>query len=153
VTGLQQSRSNISLNRSNSKLGGTSALLLWVQKRVMHVEVPTGWKTGWQDGLVLCSLAINFWPDCIDFNSLSQEDTPEMRLKNCEIAMDVFEKHGIPSLMDPEDLSSVAYVEPRSLQTYVSEIRKRLEPKAGEGASPALSTRKNADIASIPGSL
>jgi hypothetical protein len=42
------SSSNIS--RSMSKLSGTSALLLWTQKRVKHCDPPSGWKTGWQDG-------------------------------------------------------------------------------------------------------
>lgn len=144
--------SSINLGRSMSKLSGTSALLLWVQKRVTHVEAPSGWKTGWQDGLVLCSLVSHFYPDAIDFEALPKDGELESRVKNVTLAMEILEKNGVPSLLDPQDMADVQFTEPRSLQTYISEIRKRLDPNpegnslssadSTPGATP-LSSRKN----------
>ena len=135
--------SSSNINRSMSKLSGTSALLLWCQKRISDCEAPSGWKTGWSDGLALCSLARHFFPDAIDFATLRHDtDELEARMSNCQTALKLFETNGVPMLIEAEDLAEQAVAEPRSLQTFLSEIRKRLDPDPNDATNtPGLSRR------------
>jgi hypothetical protein len=117
--------------RATGKLSGTQALLRWVQKRTdfVYADVDLGnWKNSWQDGLGLCALAHHFFPAEIDYASLVNTTRDDWRY-NIKLAFAVFEAHGVPQLLDPEDLVDVETVEPRSMQTYLSEIRKRLDPQ------------------------
>lgn len=88
----------------------------------------TGWKQGWRDGLALCALAENFFPADVDWDSLPKDSARESYVANYLLAFHLFEKNGVPSLLEPEDMVDSDQAEPRSLQTYISEIRKRLDP-------------------------
>jgi hypothetical protein len=125
--------------RMTGKLTGAQALLKWCQKRTdyKYRGVDLGnWKQAWQDGRGLCAIAHHFFNDAVDFDSLKAE-TREDKLANCELAFKVFEERGnVPRLLDPEDLVDTV-PEPRSMQTYISEIRKRLDPQEGDSPLPS----------------
>ncbi len=125
--------------RMTGKLTGAQALLKWCQKRTdykYHGVDLGNWKQAWQDGKGLCALAHHFFNDAVDFESL-KADTREDKIANCALAFRVFnERGGVPQLLDPEDLVDIL-PEPRSVQTYVSEIRKRLDPQEGDSPLPS----------------
>jgi len=150
VSTLQGSLSGgISRTGSNQGLSGTSALLKWLQKRIApNRPRVVGWKTGWNDGLVFCALAEFFFPKDVVWDSLSTDCSREGKQANCEIAFMAFEKGGVPRLLEPEDLIDAEVAEPRSLQTYISEIRKRLDPHPDDSPapSPVITTRKRPDL-------
>ncbi len=144
--------------RLTGKLTGSQALLKWVQKRVdyKYKGVDLGnWKQAWQDGLGFCALAHHFFNDAIDFDNLKTE-TREDKLANCALAFKVLEERGggeekrrilsfpfsynlllfiVSQLLDPEDVVDVL-PEPRSMQTYISDIRKHLDPQPGDSPLP-----------------
>jgi hypothetical protein len=64
--------------------------------------------------MVFCALAHAYFPDMINFDSLDPNDN----INNCNKAFEVFEKAGIPRLLDGEDIGVTP--EKRSIQTYVS---------------------------------
>lgn len=55
---------------------------------------------------MLCGLAKHFFPSEVDFDKLDKDGSSlEGRMSNCRLALEVFEKNGVPMLLEAEDLA------------------------------------------------
>ena len=137
--------------RKTGKLTGTQALLKWCQKRVDdkydRIDL-CNWKSAWADGLAICALAHHFYPDAIDYDSLKTE-TEEDRVHNLNLAFSVFEERGdVPQLVDAEDLLDPKFIDPKSMQTYMSTLRKYVDPQPDDSPLPKRSRQALVDRSS-----
>ena len=91
------------------------ALLDWVN--VLLPLPTTNFTTDWNDGIRLCTLVDILRPGlCPNHASLN----PNSGLHNCELGMDLAEKHlRVPKLLDPADLNN-PIVDQLSVMTYLS---------------------------------
>lgn len=53
----------------------------------------------------MCALAKHFFSDAIDMEKLTDGSTLEGRMSNLQLALDVFEKNGVPKLIEADDLA------------------------------------------------
>ncbi|XP_030839963.1 MICAL-like protein 1 isoform X1 [Strongylocentrotus purpuratus] len=116
-------------------LKGTKALQSWCVKVTAgypNVKVENMTKS-WKDGLAFCAVIHHFRPELIDFNSLSKKNIRE----NCTLAFEVAERElGIPALLDPEDMVSMASPDKLSILTYLSQYYNFFKNKESGGPPP-----------------
>jgi len=111
------------LTRQKSK---TQLLLEWCQIAVADYDNVnlTNWTSSWWDGLGYCALIHHFFPNAIDYKSLS----PENKQYNLKLAFDTAEKLGVCRFLDEEDYINIP-PEQRSNITYVMEIKNTFAKK------------------------
>eukprot|EP00009_Paramoeba_aestuarina_P010875 CAMPEP_0201526068 /NCGR_PEP_ID=MMETSP0161_2-20130828/30524_1 /ASSEMBLY_ACC=CAM_ASM_000251 /TAXON_ID=180227 /ORGANISM="Neoparamoeba aestuarina, Strain SoJaBio B1-5/56/2" /LENGTH=793 /DNA_ID=CAMNT_0047926287 /DNA_START=101 /DNA_END=2482 /DNA_ORIENTATION=- len=83
---------------------GKEALLLWCKAHTngyAHVDV-VDFTTSWQNGMAFCALLHKFYPEYIDYDSLS----PENSVSNLNLAFEVGSKVGIPVLLEVDEVVS-----------------------------------------------
>ncbi|CAH8437811.1 unnamed protein product [Schistosoma turkestanicum] len=99
-----------------------SDLLLWCQsvtKSYENVQI-IDLTSSFQNGLAFCAILHYFFPDRIDYDSLSSEDP----LQNCRLAFDVASKLGVPRVLDPSEVVSKSRSpDLLSMMTYLHQIR------------------------------
>ncbi|CAH8436702.1 unnamed protein product [Schistosoma bovis] len=97
-------------------------LLLWCQlvtKSYDNIQI-VDLTTSFQNGLAFCAILHHFFPDRIDYNSLSSENP----LQNCRLAFDVASKLGVPRVLDPSEVVSKSRSpDLLSMMTYLHQIR------------------------------
>ncbi|CAH8436269.1 unnamed protein product [Schistosoma guineensis] len=97
-------------------------LLLWCQlvtKSYDNIQI-IDLTTSFQNGLAFCAILHHFFPDRIDYNSLSSENP----LQNCRLAFDVASKLGVPRVLDPSEVVSESRSpDLLSMMTYLHQIR------------------------------
>lgn len=97
-------------------------LLLWCQlvtKSYDNIQI-TDLTTSFQNGLAFCAILHHFFPDRIDYDSLSSENP----LQNCRLAFDVASKLGVPRVLDPSEVVSKSRSpDLLSMMTYLHQIR------------------------------
>lgn len=66
-----------------------AVLLEWCRQTIGHYEHIhlTNWTTSWWDGLPYCALIHRFYPNVIDYQSIS----PENKVENLKLAFDTLE--------------------------------------------------------------
>ena len=90
----------------------------------------TNFDRSWRNGLAFCALCHAFFPNDINFDSLKKEEME----KNLELAFSVAEKHGVPRLLDVEDVAPFEQPDRFSIITYLGVVHQHFELK---GQSPA----------------
>ncbi|CAH8434735.1 unnamed protein product [Schistosoma intercalatum] len=97
-------------------------LLLWCQlvtKSYDNIQI-VDLTTSFQNGLAFCAILHHFFPDRIDYSSLSSENS----LQNCRLAFDVASKLGVPRVLDPSEVVSKSRSpDLLSMMTYLHQIR------------------------------
>uniref|UniRef100_A0A095CAN5 EH domain-binding protein 1 n=2 Tax=Schistosoma TaxID=6181 RepID=A0A095CAN5_SCHHA len=97
-------------------------LLRWCQlvtKSYDNIQI-VDLTTSFQNGLAFCAILHHFFPDRIDYNSLSSENP----LQNCRLAFDVASKLGVPRVLDPSEVVSKSRSpDLLSMMTYLHQIR------------------------------
>ncbi|CAH8437168.1 unnamed protein product [Schistosoma margrebowiei] len=97
-------------------------LLLWCQlvtKSYDNIQI-VDLTTSFQNGLAFCAILHHFFPDRIDYDSLSSENP----LQNCRLAFDVASKLGVPRVLDPSEVVSKSRSpDLLSMMTYLHQIR------------------------------
>lgn len=95
-------------------------LLQWVKESLVdysNVNV-TNWTSSWWDGLAYCALIHRYFPNAIDYASLS----PENKTENMKLAFDTAERLGVDRFLDEEDYEDMP-PEQRSNITYIIQMR------------------------------
>jgi len=103
---------------------GIDALLAWCQKCTelyegVHI---TNFQLSWKDGLAFCALVSYHYPKLLDYK-VCLTKTPGERLI---AAFDAASSVGIPSLLDPEDITDIPVPEKLSIITYLGVLYKGL---------------------------
>ncbi|CAI2722807.1 unnamed protein product [Schistosoma spindalis] len=97
-------------------------LLIWCQlvtKSYDNIQI-VDLTTSFQNGLAFCAILHHFFPDRIDYDSLSSENP----LQNCRLAFDVASKLGVPRVLDPSEVVSKSRSpDLLSMMTYLHQIR------------------------------
>ncbi|CAH8445154.1 unnamed protein product [Heterobilharzia americana] len=97
-------------------------LLVWCQqvtKSYDNIQI-IDLTTSFQNGLAFCAILHHFFPDKIDYVSLS----PDNASQNCRLAFDVASKLGIPRVLDPSEVVSKSRPpDLLSMMTYLHQIR------------------------------
>ncbi|TNN20402.1 EH domain-binding protein isoform 5 [Schistosoma japonicum] len=97
-------------------------LLVWCQsvtKSYDNIQI-VDLTTSFQNGLAFCAILHHFFPDRIDYGSLSSNNS----LQNCRLAFDVASKLGIPRVLDPSEVVSNSHSpDLLSMMTYLHQIR------------------------------
>jgi len=103
---------------------GTEALLAWCQKCTQSYEGVNvhNFQMSWRDGLAFCALVSYHYPKLLDYNVCITK-TPGERLI---AAFDAASSVGIPSLLDPEDITDIPVPEKLSIITYLGVLYKGL---------------------------
>uniref|UniRef100_A0A2R5LFC4 Putative calponin similarity n=1 Tax=Ornithodoros turicata TaxID=34597 RepID=A0A2R5LFC4_9ACAR len=99
-------------------------LLTWCQ------EVTSGYAglkvtnmtTSWRNGMAFCAVIHHFYPELVDFNSLSPHDIKG----NCKKAFDAAASLGVPRLIDPADMVLLTVPDKLVVMTYLHQLRSHL---------------------------
>jgi hypothetical protein len=112
------------------KKSGIDSLLEWCQKSAVgysDVNI-TNFTTSWKDGLAFCALCHRYFPAMINFEECKSK-SPHDRLT---LAFEVASAHGVPALIDPEDIWDIPVPEKLSMITYIGVLYRGFVAKCGD---------------------
>eukprot|EP01089_Gocevia_fonbrunei_P006944 TRINITY_DN1795_c0_g2_i2.p1 TRINITY_DN1795_c0_g2~~TRINITY_DN1795_c0_g2_i2.p1 ORF type:complete len:267 (-),score=65.02 TRINITY_DN1795_c0_g2_i2:5-805(-) len=99
---------------------GSDALLEWAKRKANPYDNVTvnDFSESWRDGLAFAAIVHSFFPEDLDFSSL----TPTEPAKNLHIAFEAAEKRGVPKLVEPDDMLDLPKPDRFVVMTYVSQL-------------------------------
>jgi len=79
----------------------------------------TNFTTSWRNGLAFCALIHSFYPDLIQYDTLTAHDIKH----NCKLAFEAGEKLGIPRVIEPESMVIKRIPDKLAVITYLHQLR------------------------------
>jgi len=115
---------------SASVVRGEEALMRWCQASSTNSDVAiTNFTSSWKDGLALCSILENYFPNEVDWRALSDPSTsPETRLSKVFSFLETTLQ--VPPLLDPHDIASEdAKINARSMMLYLAMLQSAIKTR------------------------
>jgi len=79
----------------------------------------TNFTTSWRNGMAFCALIHSFYPDLIQYDTLTAHDIKH----NCKLAFEAGEKLGIPRVIEPESMVIKRIPDKLAVITYLHQLR------------------------------
>jgi len=109
-----------SLLRQNPAKTSTD-LLDWSKSiccKYSNIKV-TNFTSSWRNGLAFCALIHSFYPDLVQYDTLTAHDIKH----NCKLAFEAGEKLGIPRVIEPESMVIKRIPDKLAVITYLHQLR------------------------------
>lgn len=123
-------------------LAGKDALLHWCQERTAPYRrcgiSVQNFSTSFQDGRAFVALVHSQWPSSIAHpETLSAEDAQA----NLNLAFGVAERFGVFKLLDADLIAASGHPEPKTVMTYLAELRKQIRKDGSEETQSPLRSK------------